>query len=79
MGEALGSATGAANLRRANVLGAQAAILMDLGFPCHAVRGIVISARSLGLTAHLVEELQQGNRWRHAPADTVEYTGAPAA
>ena len=78
LGEALGAATGRANLSRPNVLGAQAAILLDLGFPWQAIRGIVIAARSIGLTAHVVEELEQGNRWRHAPADTVEYTGAPA-
>jgi citrate synthase len=78
LGEALGAATGRANLRRPNVLGAVAGILLDLGFPWQAVRGIVITARSIGLTAHVVEELQQGNRWRHAPSDTVEYTGAPA-
>lgn len=78
VGAALGDATGRANLRRANVTGALAAILLDLGFPWQSIRGIVISARSLGLTAHVVEELEQGNRWRHAPADTVEYTGPPA-
>jgi len=76
LGEALGNATGRAPLRRANVTGALAAILLDLGFHWRSIRGIVIAARSLGLTAHIVEELEQGNRWRHVPADQVEYTGA---
>lgn len=79
LGESLGQATGRAHLRRANVTGALAAILLDLGFPWQSIRGIVIAARSLGLTAHVVEELEQGNRWRHAPADTVKYTGPTAA
>jgi citrate synthase len=78
LGEALAASTGRATLRSANVTGAIAAILLDLGFPWASVRGIVISARSLGLTAHIVEELDQGNKWRHAPADQVTYTGPPA-
>ncbi|KDA06906.1 hypothetical protein DC31_06760 [Microbacterium sp. CH12i] len=79
LGESLHRATGRAPLRRANVTGALAAILLDLGFPWLSIRGIVVAARSLGLTAHIVEELEQGNRWRHAPADQVEYTGPQPA
>jgi len=60
---------------RANINGALAAIMMDLGFPWEAVRGLVIAPRTVGLTAHVVEELAQGNRWRHAPAERIEYTG----
>lgn len=76
LGESLGRATGREPLRRPNVTGALAAILLDLGFPWLSIRGIVVAARSLGLTAHIVEELEQGNRWRHVPGDQVEYTGA---
>ncbi|MBD8605498.1 citryl-CoA lyase [Aeromicrobium fastidiosum] len=75
LGTALGESTGRENLRRANVTGALAAVLLDLGFPWRSIRGVVIAARSLGLTAHVVEELEQGNRWRHAAGDSVEYTG----
>jgi citrate synthase len=75
LGEELARVTGRASLRLPNVTGAIAGILLDLGFPWTAIRGIVISARSLGLTAHIVEELQQGNKWRHVPADDVVYTG----
>ncbi|MBC7632513.1 citryl-CoA lyase [Aeromicrobium sp.] len=75
LGSALGESTGRDNLRRANVTGALAAILLDLGFPWRSIRGVVIAARSLGLTAHVVEELEQGNRWRHASSESVEYTG----
>jgi citrate synthase len=78
LGEALAAGTGRAFLRSANVTGAIAAILLDLGFPAASVRGVVISARCLGLTAHIVEELSQGNTWRHAPADQITYTGPPA-
>ncbi|MCU1480473.1 MAG: hypothetical protein JWQ19_1259 [Subtercola sp.] len=76
LGLSLEKATGRPALRSANVTGALAAVLLDLGFPWQAIRGIVISARSLGLTAHIVEELEQGNKWRHVPAELVTYTGA---
>lgn len=58
-----------------NVTGALAALVLDLGFPWKAVRGLVIAPRSVGLLAHALEELDQGGRWRHAPAATVTYTG----
>lgn len=74
-GEELEKATGRPALGRANITGALAAILLDLGFPWMSIRGIVIAARALGLTAHIVEEVDQGNRWRHAAAEDVEYTG----
>jgi citrate synthase len=60
---------------KANVTGALAALLLDLGFPAGAVRGVVIGARAPGLVAHVVEELEQHGRWRHPPADAVLYTG----
>lgn len=75
LGERLGAATGREVLKAPNITGALAAILLDLGFPWEAMRGFVIAARSLGLTAHIVEELHQGNKWRHSPADQVTYTG----
>lgn len=58
-----------------NVTGAIAALLLDLGFSWQAIRGMVIAPRSAGLVAHVVEELEQGGRWRHAGADQVTYTG----
>jgi len=58
-----------------NVTGALAALLQDLGFSWRAIRGLVIAARSAGLVAHVVEELDQGGRWRHAREDDVVYTG----
>jgi citrate synthase len=60
-----------------NVNGIIAALLLDLGFPWQAVRGFVITPRTMGLTAHFVEEQLQESRWRHASAETVNYTGEP--
>lgn len=75
LGAALATQTGRAHLGKPNVTGALAAILLDLGFPWQSIRGLVISSRTVGLTAHIVEEMQQGNKWRHVPASDVTYTG----
>jgi citrate synthase len=58
-----------------NVTGAIAAILLDLGFPWQAMRGLVIAPRTAGLLAHVLEEDAAGNRWRHASTEDIEYTG----
>lgn len=58
-----------------NITGALAALLLDLGFSWRAIRGMVIAPRTAGLVAHVVEELEQGGRWRHASAEQVSYTG----
>jgi citrate synthase len=79
LGQALARATAREALRLPNITGAIAGLLLDLGFPWSSARGIVISARCLGLTAHVVEELEQGNKWRHLASDSVEYIGPPAA
>lgn len=76
LGTCVAEATDRESLRRPNITGALAAILLDLQFPWQSIRGVVITARSIGLTAHVVEELEQGNKWRHAAAEDVEYTGA---
>lgn len=60
-----------------NITGAIAALLLDLGFPWRAIRGMVITPRTAGLLAHVIEELDAGGRWRHASADQVTYTGPP--
>jgi citrate synthase len=75
LGTALAESSGRPFLKHPNITGAIAGVLMDLDFPWQSVRGIVLSARCLGMTAHVVEELQQGNKWRHAPSSTVVYTG----
>ena len=58
-----------------NINGALAALLLDLGFPWRSMRGFVIAARTMGITAHFVEELEQGGRWRHPSGENVNYTG----
>ncbi|SCG72076.1 citryl-CoA lyase [Micromonospora inositola] len=75
MGAALADSSGRETLRHPNITGAIAGVLMDLAFPWQAVRGVVLSARCLGMIAHVVEELHQGNTWRHAPSSAVHYIG----
>lgn len=58
-----------------NVTGAIAALLLDLGFSWRAIRGMVMVPRSAGLVAHVVEEIEQGNKWRHAASENVTYLG----
>jgi len=58
-----------------NVDGATAALLLDLGFSWQAARLFIIGPRVVGLTAHYIEEVEQGNVWRHVPEAQVEYTG----
>ena len=58
-----------------NIDGAIAATILDLGFPWQASRCFLITPRTVGMTAHFLEELAQGGRWRHASDATVRYTG----
>jgi citrate synthase len=59
----------------ANIDGASAALLLDLGFTWEAARIFIIAPRTVGLAAHFMEEKEQGNTWRHVPSDQVIYTG----
>jgi citrate synthase len=59
----------------ANIDGASAALLLDLGFTWEAARIFVIAPRTVGLAAHYLEEKEQGNTWRHVPSAQVSYTG----
>jgi citrate synthase len=59
----------------ANLDGVSAALLLDLGLDWRLARPLMIAARSVGLAAHFVEELDQQNRWRHVPSSQVTYTG----
>jgi len=60
----------------ANIDGASAALLLDMGFTWEAARIFVIAPRTVGLAAHYLEEKEQGNTWRHVPASQVTYTGS---
>jgi citrate synthase len=64
-----------------NVSGAIPAVMLDVGFPLAALKGIPILARTAGLIAHLVEEQQQGIGFvmSDAAAKAIDYEGeAPA-
>jgi citrate synthase len=52
-----------------------AAVMLDLGFPSAAVKGVPILARTAGLLAHLAEEQEQplGFRMARAAEEAIEY------
>ena len=63
-----------------NVSGAIPAVILDVGFPVGALKGIPILARTASLIGHLHEETQRPMGFilsRHS-ADTVVYDGPPA-
>lgn len=59
----------------ANLDGAGAAIVLDLGFPWQSAVACVTIPRSVSMLAHYLEESSQGTRWRHVPQEQVMYTG----
>lgn len=69
LAEAVGRRVGA------NIDGASAAILLDLGLKPDVARVLIITPRTVGLAAHYLEEIEQGNTWRHVPVDQITYTG----
>jgi citrate synthase len=60
-----------------NVSGAIPAVLLDVGYPLAALKGIPILARTAGLIAHLLEEQQHaiGFVMSHAAAEAIDYDG----
>ncbi|MFP3581501.1 citrate/2-methylcitrate synthase [Arthrobacter sp. SIMBA_036] len=69
LAEAIGRRVGA------NIDGASAALLLDLGLKPDVARALIVTPRTVGLAAHYLEEIEQGNTWRHVPAAQVTYTG----
>jgi citrate synthase len=61
-----------------NIDGISAALLLDLGLDPRVARPILMAPRVIGLAAHFIEEIDQGNVWRHVPNEQVTYTGAAA-
>jgi citrate synthase len=59
----------------ANIDGASAAILLDLELEPDVARVLIVTPRTVGLAAHYLEEIEQGNTWRHVPVDQIAYTG----
>jgi citrate synthase len=60
-----------------NVSGAIPAVLLDAGYPLAGLKGVPLLARTAGLIAHLVEEVQRpiGFVLSHAAAGAIDYDG----
>jgi citrate synthase len=60
-----------------NVSGAIPAVLLDVGYPLLALKGVPILARTAGLIAHLLEEQERpiGFVLSHAGSQSVDYDG----
>jgi len=59
-----------------NLDGVGAAIALDLGFDWRATRLFLLTARSVSMGAHFLEEQAQDTTWRHLRADQITYVGA---
>ena len=61
-----------------NVSAAIPAVLLDVGYPLAALKGVPLLARTAGLIAHLLEEQQRaiGFVMSHAAAAAIDYDGA---
>ena len=64
-----------------NISGAIPAILLEIGFPLTALKGIAILARTAGLIAHLQEEAERpiGFIMSNAAAEAITYDGKKAS
>lgn len=64
-----------------NINGAIPAILLEIGFPVTALKGISILARTAGLFAHLQEETERpiGFILSHAAGEAITYDGKKAS
>ena len=60
-----------------NVSGAIPAVMLDVGFPVEALKGIPILARTAGLLAHLLEEERRpiGFTMSHHAEEAIGYDG----
>lgn len=63
-----------------NVSGAIPAVMLDIGFPLNALKGLPILARTASLIAHLHEEYDRpiGFVMAHHADQAIEYDGPPA-
>lgn len=74
IGEELAAARGGKAVPM-NLDGVGAAIALDLGFDWRATRLFLLTARSVSMGAHFLEEQAQDTTWRHLRSDQIEYTG----
>ena len=58
-----------------NLDGVGAAVILDLGFGWRTTRMFLLTARSVSMGAHFLEEQAQGSTWRHISADRIRYLG----
>ncbi len=80
LGLALETALQAARGGRAvpmNLDGVSAVVALDLGFDWRATRLFLLTARSVSMGAHYLEEVEQDSVWRHIPAGQIRYLGDP--
>jgi citrate synthase len=56
-----------------NLDGVSAAVILDLGFSWQTTRLFLLTARSVSMGAHYLEEQGQDSTWRHIPAADIEY------
>lgn len=54
-----------------NIDGAMAAVMLELGFPWQAGKAMFIIPRLLGMTAHVLEEVEQGNSYHRLSKDDI--------
>jgi citrate synthase len=74
IGEELAAARGGKAVPM-NLDGVGAAVALDLGFDWRATRLFLLTARSVSMGAHFLEEQAQDTTWRHLRADQIAYTG----
>lgn len=60
-----------------NIDGCVAAITLDLGLDWRCTRPMILVPRTVGLTAHVLEEWARESGWRHEPASRIRYDGPP--
>lgn len=56
-----------------NLDGVSACVILDLGFPWTSTRLFLLTARSISMGAHFLEEKAQDTTWRHIPAGQISY------
>lgn len=56
-----------------NIDGVCACIALDLGFDWRTTQMFLLTARSVSMGAHYLEEHAQETIWRHVPADQIDY------
>lgn len=68
-------AKGSAKAVPVNVDGALAGLLSDMGVDWRYAKAIFIIARSAGLAAHVIEEMESGSPLKFSPMREVDYAG----